>query len=295
MMNRTSLAASALVLAFAFAVLSGVLLPAVSPVHAEPPVFNTEPAPSTQSVSENTPPGVNIGTPISATDPDETGMEFGQTLTYRLQASADTDLARADAASFDIDSSTGQLITKAPLNFEAKSSYTVRVTVDDGEVRDDPITQDVTINVTDEGTEAPSAPARPTVVSGPDTAGSDADESTTSLRVIWHTPENTGDAITAYSYQYKKEADSEDRWSATVVGDTTTSATITGLDSNTSYQVRVMATNGEGDSPWSLMGTGATNRAKNKPPTIDDEDGDGATIATIERSIPENEAAGQDV
>ena len=68
---------------------------------------------------ENTPPGVNIGDPISATDPDETdtaAIEFGQTLTYSLEASADTDVARADAAAFDIDASTGQLITKAPLN-----------------------------------------------------------------------------------------------------------------------------------------------------------------------------------
>lgn len=295
MMNRTSLAASALVLAFAFAVLSGVFLPAVSPVHAVPPVFDTTPDPGTRLVLENTPPGVNIGAPISATDSDETEMEFGQTLTYRLRASADTDLARADAASFDIDSSTGQLITKAPLNFETKPSYTVSVTVDDGEDRDEPIAVEVTISVTDEDIEAPAAPARPTVVSGPDTAGTDADESTTSLRVIWHTPENTGDDITAYSYQYKKEADSEDRWSATVVGDTTTSATITGLDPNTSYQVRVRATNGEGTSPWSLMGTGATNRANNRPPTIDDEDDDATAVATIDRSIPENEAAGQDV
>ena len=63
------------------------------------------------SVPENTPPGVNIGDPISATDDDETGtdaMEFGNTLTYKLGGD--------DAASFDIDASTGQLITKAPLD-----------------------------------------------------------------------------------------------------------------------------------------------------------------------------------
>ena len=61
---------------------------------------------------ENTPPGVNIGDPISATDADESGegnaLEFGNTLTYSLEGT--------DAASFDIDPSTGQLITKAPLD-----------------------------------------------------------------------------------------------------------------------------------------------------------------------------------
>ena len=80
-------------------------------------------------MDENTPPGVNIGDPISATDDDETGadaIEFGNTLTYSLGG---------DAASFDIDASTGQLITKAPLDHEAKDQYSVTVTVDDGETR----------------------------------------------------------------------------------------------------------------------------------------------------------------
>ena len=56
--------------------------------------------------------------PISATDGDEDGadnddIEFGDTLTYSLSGT--------DAASFDIDASTGQLITKAPLDFETSA------------------------------------------------------------------------------------------------------------------------------------------------------------------------------
>ena len=60
--------------------------------------------------------GSTSSDPISATDADETGdettnaMEFGNTLTYSLGGT--------DAASFDIDPSTGQLITKAPLDAE---------------------------------------------------------------------------------------------------------------------------------------------------------------------------------
>ena len=133
---------------------------------------------------ENTPPGVNIGAPISATDEDEGTEEFGDTLTYSLEGT--------DAASFDIDPSTGQLITKAPLDRETKSSYSVTVRVDDGESRQDPIEQNVTITVTNVN-EAPAAPFPPTVVSGEDAdTSNDPEESTTSLKVVWHPPENMG-------------------------------------------------------------------------------------------------------
>ena len=64
---------------------------------------------------ENTPPGVNIGDPHLGHRRRRDGrrnddIEFGDTLTYSLGGT--------DAASFDIDPSTGQLITKAPLDFE---------------------------------------------------------------------------------------------------------------------------------------------------------------------------------
>ena len=87
---------------------------------------------------ENTPPGVNIGDPISATDDgrEDDDIEFGDTLTYSLGGT--------DAASFDIDPSTGQLITKAPLDADPRGgngsnqTTTVTVTVDDGETGDTP-------------------------------------------------------------------------------------------------------------------------------------------------------------
>ena len=55
----------------------------------------------------------DIGDPVTATDPD------GETPTYSLGG--------ADAASFDIDASSGQLQTKADLDYEMKSTYTVTV------------------------------------------------------------------------------------------------------------------------------------------------------------------------
>ena len=83
-------------------------------------------------IKENTPAGVNIGNPVSATDAD------GDTLTYTLGGT--------DATAFSIVRTTGQLKTKAPLDFEKKNAYTVTVTVSDGG-RTDAIT--VTIIITD--------------------------------------------------------------------------------------------------------------------------------------------------
>ena len=86
-----------------------------------------------RSVPENTAAGVNIGLPVSATDPDA-----GDTLTYTLSVT--------DAATFNIVTASGQLQTKAVLDKETRSSYTVTVTASDGSLSD---TQEVIITVTD--------------------------------------------------------------------------------------------------------------------------------------------------
>ena len=96
------------------------------------PVF-TDGVSITLNVDENTEADVNIGTPIAATDMDE-----GDTLTYTLGG--------IDAASFDIDAETGQLKTKAALDYETKSFYSVTITASDSLLTD---TITVTINVTD--------------------------------------------------------------------------------------------------------------------------------------------------
>ena len=123
-------------------------------------------------------------------------------LTYSLEAIADTDVARADAASFDIDASTGQLITKAPLDATMKTQDRPNLQGDGdggrrrGPPRIRPSTQPVTITVTNASTSHRPRPAAPTVVSGQDISNTnDVDESTTTLKVIWHAPENTGEDI----------------------------------------------------------------------------------------------------
>ena len=94
-----------------------------------PPVFASDS--TTRSIAETTKQDVNISSPVSATDPD------GDTLTYSLEGT--------DAASFSIDTATGQLKTKDPLARATKSQYSVTVKVSDGEGGTDTIT--VTINI----------------------------------------------------------------------------------------------------------------------------------------------------
>ncbi len=90
-------------------------------------------ATTTRSIAENTAAGINIGAAVAATDPN------ADTLTYTLGGT--------DAASFSIDSGTGQLRTSAALNYETKTTYNVVVkATDPGELFD---TIAVTINVTD--------------------------------------------------------------------------------------------------------------------------------------------------
>ncbi len=87
-----------------------------------------------RTVAENTEAGRSIREAVSARDDDD------DLLIYTLGGE--------DAESFSISRNTGQLMTKADLNYEARSSYTVVVTVTDPFGATDSIT--VTINVTDE-------------------------------------------------------------------------------------------------------------------------------------------------
>ena len=89
----------------------------------------------TREVAENTPAGTNLGAPIAASDPD--------VLTYSLSDTNGND----DDESFVINRATGQLMTKAALNYETKPSYTVTVTATDP--FEASVTSDVTITVTD--------------------------------------------------------------------------------------------------------------------------------------------------
>ena len=124
------------------------------------PVF-PDGASTTRTITENTAAGVNIGTALAATDADH------DALTYTLGGT--------DAAAFAIESTTGQLQTKAALDYETKSAYSVVVTVSDGTLTD---TITVTITVSDSnesptvetggdrGDQQPEQPQQPEVPEG---------------------------------------------------------------------------------------------------------------------------------
>ena len=197
------------------------------------PVFN--PTAVSRTVAENTAPGQNIGAAVTATDADT-----GDTLTYTLGG--------ADAASFDIVSTSGQIQTKTGVTYdhEAKASYAVTVTASDST---DTADATVTISVTDVD-EPPAAPAAPAVAA---TTGS-----TTSLDVTWTAPTNTGKpAIDNYDLQYRQG--NSGNFTAGPQDQTGLTASIGSLTAGTSYQVQVRATNAEGDSDWSPSGSGTTN------------------------------------
>ena len=80
-----------------------------------------------------------IGAPVTATDPD------GDSLTYTLGGS--------DAATFSIGRSSGQLMTRAALDYETKPSYSVGVTARDNRGGSDTTTVAVAVtNVEEQGT-----------------------------------------------------------------------------------------------------------------------------------------------
>ena len=94
---------------------------------------------STQrNVDENTASGQNIGTPVTAQD-DDTDDADDNLLTYSLDKSR-------DYKSFNINSGSGQLTTKAPLDYEKKSSYTVTVRATDPSAKSDTITVTIKVN-----------------------------------------------------------------------------------------------------------------------------------------------------
>ena len=84
----------------------------------EPPAFPTTET-GARRVAEGTPSAADIGPPVAAVDPDP-----GDGLTYTLGGD--------DAGLFDLTPGTGQLLTKAALDYESRSTYSVTVAVHDG-------------------------------------------------------------------------------------------------------------------------------------------------------------------
>ena len=90
----------------------------------------------TPAVDENAPPGTPVGSPITATDPED------DDLTYYLQGD--------DAFPFGIVAENGQLMVNASLDYESKFKYQLTVRVNDGENSSVVVDVTITVNNVDE-------------------------------------------------------------------------------------------------------------------------------------------------
>ena len=165
----------------------------------------------------------------------------------------------ADQGQFTIASDTGDLNFRTAPDYEAPSDVAssdppsgaedneyivvVRATSGAGD-RELTAEQPIRVRVTDEN-ELPRAPEAPLF----------SREGRDSLTVSWAEPENTGPPITGYDVQYRTGSDAYQEWPHTGPGRT---ATITGLNIDTAYQVQVRAGNDEGTGDWSEPGEGRT-------------------------------------
>ena len=179
-----------------------------------------DPGEITRELNENTGANQDVGSPVTAA---YTGT---CTLTHTLVG--------ADAASFQIDSATGQIKTRAGVTYdhEARSSYTVTVAASDANCGAASATVTINVNNVDERPRVPRE-----VVTSP-TPGSYG-----SITVRWTPPDNTGRPdITGY------DVESQGTFlGRNVAGN---SITLPGLRFGR-HDVRVRAKNAEGDSDWS--------------------------------------------
>ena len=218
-----------------------------------PPEFDS--ATAAREVPENTEAGENIGAPVTATDPDT-----GDTPAYTLGGT--------DANIFDIDASSGQLRTKAALDYEVKNSYTVTVTASDGALT---ATVDVTVTVTnidEAGTVTLSTdqpPARAEITA----ALTDPDE-----------------GVSGAVWQWERSSDGNTGWA----GIGTSSPSYTPVDGDVGYYLRATASYTDGHGPGKTAqaaSTQAVQAGANRPPEFDS--------ATAAREVPENTEAGGNI
>ena len=139
------------------------------------------------------------------------------------------------------------------MDYETRQSYSVTVKVDDRQKKDNSVAaKSVTIMV-DDVREAPSPPAAPTVAGIPG--------STSSIRVTWAAPANTGPSVTRYDVHYREVGSGPTRWDHSGADRSTI---ITGLKAGTRYEVQVRARSAEGSGDWSRWGSGSPNPGRGK-------------------------------
>ena len=219
-------------------------------------------------MAENSAAGVSVGAPVTALDPQ------GDTLTYSLSGQ--------DAEFFDIDPASGLLLTKAPLDYEVRSSYRVTVRVHDGrsssgsEYNGIDAYKDVTISLTnlDEAGELSLSSTQPHVGTPLEAEVTDLDGS-----------------VSSETWRWERSSDMS-AWSV-ISGASSASYTPVSADKGSYLRVTASYTDGQGaGKSASVVSTAAVvaNTAPRFPmrePGAEEEAGD-----TLERMVAENADAG---
>ncbi|MXY10430.1 MAG: S8 family serine peptidase, partial [Acidimicrobiaceae bacterium] len=210
-----------------------------------------------RNVLENTAPGVAVGAPLSASDLD------GDALTYTASG--------ADSAAFDIDASTGQLLTKDSLDRETKSTYRFTVVTEDPSGETDQIPVTVTVDDIDEAPEL----GGPTAVNFPENRATEVaryqarDPEGATISWSLAGPDNSLFTITAGMLRFGSPPDYEQPAGA----------------GGNQYRVNVVAGDGPSTQPGTLESTirvTVTVTPVDEPPEI-------TGLAAVER--PENTTA----
>ena len=217
------------------------------------------------------------GTPATGLPVITGTARVGQTLTVDTSAIADEDgldnvsysyqwIANDGTTDTDIEDATDSAYT--PPVSDVGKTINVRVTFTDDADNQESLTS------ADTDTVAATKPGVPGHLNAfPHDAGA--------LDVYWEAPASDGGSdITGYKVQWKESADSWD--TPADVSEATASGTIhtiTGLTDGVEYSVRVLATNGLGDSPPSVEQTGTPRETKT--PEMVRPRVDGATLKVL--------------
>ena len=195
-----------------------------------PPLGFSEGESATRGIWENTPPGINVGGPVSAVG--------GDSLTYTISGT--------DSESFVILPETGQIRTREGVtyDYETKNRYFVTVGVEDDSGNRDTI--DVTIQIVN------LAPA----CEPPSNFRVNYSDERLTLR--WSPLSDMIGHARVLGYETEIRRGTSGAWSdrRTFLGRNIGSMIYAGLDNEIGYQVRVRPINAEGDCQWSTPVSG---------------------------------------
>ena len=225
-----------------------------------PPLGFSEGESATRGIWENTPPGINVGGPVSAVG--------GDSLTYTISGT--------DSESFVILPETGQIRTREGVtyDYETKNRYFVTVGVEDDSGNRD------TINVTIQIVNLAPACGPPSNIR--------VNHSDGRLTLRWSPLSDMIGHARVLGYQTEIRRGTNGAWSdrRTFLGRNIDAMIYAGLDNEIGYQVRVRPINAEGDCQWStpVSGIPTADRAPEDDDDYHDRFGP-HPLGTPERSL----------